>query len=180
MAAVEQGVARSRVAGEALEGIRVSAHEASGRVAEIARAADEQARNSKQVAEAARRTSEHVHEISRAMAEQSRASERLLENATAAVQVCRQMASATGEQRSSAQYITANTESITELIRAIQASTLGQEQACGRAAQTVMALLEHAREGASRVPALAEGIAELRRCAEQMSDEVARFGAART
>ena len=62
--AVEDGVTRSRVAGQALEAIRVSARDASGRVAEIARAADEQARNSKYVADAARRTSEHVQQIS--------------------------------------------------------------------------------------------------------------------
>jgi methyl-accepting chemotaxis protein len=175
--AVEQGVSRSRVAGESLEGIRATARDASGRVAEIARAAEEQARNSKQVAEAARRTSEHVQEISRAMTEQSQATEQLLENANTSVQMCRQMSTATEEQKSSARYITSNIEAITELIRSIQASTHAQERACGQAAETVTALLDHARQGASRVPALSQAIDQLRSNAHVMEGALERFGA---
>jgi len=174
---VEQGVSRSRVAGQALEGIRGTARDASGRVAEIARAAEEQARNSKQVAEAARRTSEHVQEISKAMGEQSEATEQMLENSNASVQMCRQMAAATEEQKSSAQYITANTESITELIRSIQGNTHGQERACESVAETITALLEHARQGAARVPALSEAIEQLREHAQVMDSALERFGA---
>jgi methyl-accepting chemotaxis protein len=174
--AVEQGVSRSRVAGQALDEIRGTAREASGRVAEIARAAEEQARNSKLVAEAARRTSEHVQEISKAMSEQSGSTETLLENATTSVQMCRQMTTATTEQRNSAQYITGNIESITEMIRSIQASTRTQEASCRSAAETVMALLENAREGAARVPILSSAISELREQAELMGRELERLG----
>jgi len=60
---------RHRVRDERPPPIRVSARDASGRVAEIARSAEEQARNSKYVAEAALRTSAHVQQISSAMAE---------------------------------------------------------------------------------------------------------------
>jgi methyl-accepting chemotaxis protein len=176
IAAVEQGVERSRVAGDALEAIRVSARDASGRVAEIARAADEQARNSKQVAEAARRTSEHVQEISGAMAEQSQASRRLLENATVSVDMCRQMTGATEEQRSSGRYITSNIESITEMIRSIQQNTRAHEKASAAAGETFDAILDNARQSAARLPELAAVVEELRAHAETMNEELARFG----
>ena len=54
--AVETGVERSRRAGAALERIRDSAEGASSRVAEISRAASEQARNSRHVTQAAQKT----------------------------------------------------------------------------------------------------------------------------
>jgi methyl-accepting chemotaxis protein len=176
IAAVEQGVERSRVAGDALEAIRVSARDASGRVTEIARAAEEQARNSKQVAEAARRTSEHVQEISAAMAEQSQASRQLLENATASVDMCRQMTSATEEQRASGRYITSNIESITEMIRSIQRNTRAHERASAAVGETFAAILDNARQSTARLPELAAVVEELRAHAETINEELARFG----
>ncbi len=176
IAAVEQGVERSRVAGGALEAIRGSARDASGRVAEIARAAEEQARNSKQVAEAARRTSEHVQEISTAMTEQSQVSKQLLENATVSVDMCSQMTSATEEQRASGRYITSNIESITEMIRSIQRNTRAHEKASATAGETFDAILENARQSAARLPELAAAIEELRAHAESMNEELTRFG----
>jgi methyl-accepting chemotaxis protein len=174
--AVEQGVKRSRVAGNALEAIRVSARDASGRVAEITRAAEEQARNSKQVAEAACRTSEHVQEISSAMAEQSRASRQLLENATASVEMCRQMTSAAEEQRASGRYITSNIESITEMISSIQRNTSAHQRASAAVGETFDGILESARQSAARLPELVAAIEELRTHAESMNEELTRFG----
>jgi methyl-accepting chemotaxis protein len=166
--AVEEGVTRSRVAGEALEAIRVSARDASGRVAEIARAAEEQARNSKYVADAARRTSEHVQQISSAMAEQSKAGDQLLQNATASLEMCRQMQHATEEQRASGRYITGNTESITETIRSIQQSTRSHERASAGVGETFVALIESTRTSGRRIPEIAAVIARLRETAEAM------------
>ncbi len=163
--AVEDGVTRSRVAGQALEAIRVSARDASGRVAEIARAADEQARNSKYVADAARRTSEHVQQISTAMSEQSKAGDQLLSNATASLEMCRQMSHATEEQRASGRYITTNTEAITEMIRSIQKNTRSHERASAGVGETISALIDSTRESTRSIPELATAIARLRECA---------------
>ena len=88
------------------------------------------------------------------------------------------MATATVEQRTSAQYITGNIESIVERIRDIQASARNQERSAAAAAETVTALLDHAREGALRVPALSEGISALREEAELLGRELERFGGA--
>jgi methyl-accepting chemotaxis protein len=176
IAAVEQGVERSRVAGDALEAIRVSARDASGRVAEIARAAEEQARNSRQVAEAARRTSEHVQEISSAMTEQSQVSKQLLENASASVDMCRQMTSAAEEQRASGRYITSNIESITDMIRSIQRNTRAHQKASAAVGRTFESILENARQSAARLPDLATAVETLRAHAATMNDELTRFG----
>jgi methyl-accepting chemotaxis protein len=173
--AVEVGVSRSHHAGDCLEAIRGSAREASGRVAEIARAAEEQARNSKHVAEAARRTSEHVQQISRAMAEQSAASEKMLQNATSAVEMCRQMANATEEQRASGRYITTNIESITDMIRRVQDSAKAHERASAGVAETFSTILEHAHTSSARIPQLAAAVAQLREHASALNAEVDRF-----
>ncbi len=166
--AVEEGVTRSRVAGEALEAIRVSARDASGRVAEIARAAEEQVRNSKYVADTARRTSEHVQQISTAMAEQARAGDQLLQNATASLEMCRQMSQATEEQRASGRYITGNSESIIEMIRSIQQSTRSHEHASAGVGETFVALIESTRTSGRQIPAIAAVIARLREAAEAL------------
>ena len=172
---VEDGVSRSRFAGDALETIRISASEASGRVSEIAHAADEQGRNSKHVAEAARRTSEHVHEISQAMGEQSKASAQLVEHSTGSLEMCKQVTRATEEQRSTAKYIRANIEAITDMILSIQEKTRSQTQASGAVAETSLAMLEQARKGSERIPEIARVIDDLREHAGAVAAEVARF-----
>ena len=63
-------------------------------------------------------------------------------------------------------------------IRSIQASTQSQERSCSSAAETVMALLGHAREGVARLPILSIATTELREQAEMMGRELERFGAA--
>jgi methyl-accepting chemotaxis protein len=166
--AVEEGVMRSRLAGEALEAIRVSAREASGRVAEIARSAEEQARNSKYVADAALRTSAHVQQISSAMAEQARAGDQLLQNATTSLEMCKQMTHATEEQRASGRYITGNTEAITEMIHTIQQSTRSHERASAGVGETFVALIESTRTSGRRIPEIAGVIARLREAAEAL------------
>ncbi|HEY5657834.1 MAG TPA: methyl-accepting chemotaxis protein [Myxococcota bacterium] len=158
---VEEGVQRSRVAGEALEVIRSSASEANGQVNEISRATEEQARNSKHVANAATRVSENVDQISRAMAEQSAASEALLRSANTYLDMCRQMAQAMEEQRSTGRYITANSQAITELIGSIQAKTALHAEASRQVGERFEVLLQLAHKTTSGMPEVARVVAEL-------------------
>jgi methyl-accepting chemotaxis protein len=170
--AVEQGVKRSRGAGEALERIRDNAHDASGRVSEISHAAEEQARNSRHVAESASTTSAQVQQISAALAEQSLATERILSNATQSLNMCRQMTSSTEEQRSSSRYITANITAITELIASIQSKTASHEQASQGVAESVVSMLESARKSSERLPEVARSIIAMRDFSEQISRQL--------
>ena len=164
--AVEDGVERSRVAGETLEAIRSAAGDASGQVMEIARATEEQARNSKHVADAAQRVSSHVQQISHAMSEQSKASENLLRNADSSLDMCRQMARALEEQRSTGRYITSNSESITHMIRKVQASSESHFHASSGVADRFAALLENAQKSCERIPEVSRVVADLARAAE--------------
>ena len=158
---VEEGVERSRVAGEALEVIRTSASEASGQVSEIERATEEQARNSKHVAGAATRVSENIDQISRAMSEQSTASEGLLRSANTYLDMCRQMAQAMEEQRATGRYITGNSEAITQMIGSIQSKTALHAEASRQVAERFETLLELAHKTTAGMPEVARVISDL-------------------
>jgi methyl-accepting chemotaxis protein len=170
--AVEQGVKRSMVAGEALARIRGNASDASGRVSEISRAAEEQARNSRHVSESAQTTSAQVQQISAALAEQSQATERILTNATKSLEMCRQMTNATEEQRSTSRYISANIGSITELIASIQSKTASHEQASHGVAESVASMLGAARKSSERLPEVARSVIAMKECSEQIRSKV--------
>jgi methyl-accepting chemotaxis protein len=171
--AVEIGVQRSRSAGEALDRIRDSARDASGRVAEINRAAEEQARNSRHVADSAQRTSEQVQEISSALSEQSQATERILNNATESVEICRQTTRATEEQRASSAYISENIAAITDLIASIQSKTASHERASQGVAESVVSILESARRASEQIPEVARAVVAMRDHAKAIQAEVA-------
>jgi methyl-accepting chemotaxis protein len=170
--AVETGVKRSRGAGEALDRIRDNARDASGRVAEISRAAEEQARNSRHVAESAQTTSAQVQQISAALSEQSQATEQMLSNSTQSLEMCRQMTGATEEQRSSSRYISSNIAAITELIASIQAKTASHEQASHGVAESVSSMLETARKSSERLPEVARSVIAMRDYSEEIRREI--------
>ncbi|HKE10150.1 MAG TPA: methyl-accepting chemotaxis protein [Myxococcota bacterium] len=172
---VEAGVARSSRAGEALQAIRTSARDASARVAEIARAAHEQAQSSRHVAEAAQRTSQMVQQISGAIGEQSRASEAMLKNSEGALEVCRQVHRSTSEQRETAKFITASIASVAEMIRSIQENTASHARASESVSHAVSRILETARKSSERIPEVLSTVEELRGDADALAQEVGRF-----
>ncbi len=174
-AAVEAGVERSRRAGTALDSIRASAHDASSRVAEIARAAAEQTRNSKHVADAAQRTSEMVQQITTAMDEQQRASEQILRNAQAALELCGQVHRSTQEQRESGRFIQESMQAITRRIRAIRENTQSHARASEAVSGTVARILQVGRATGERLPALFDSLDGPRREAEALARELARL-----
>jgi len=150
--AVEEGVARSQRAGEALGLIRGSAQEASVRVTEIARATGEQARNSRHVAEAAQTTSAMVQQISSAVSQQSRASESLLQNAEGALDTCRRVHRSTEDQIESSRFITTSVTSIRDRIHSIRENTRAHETASQSMAAAVERILGVARKALERIP----------------------------
>jgi methyl-accepting chemotaxis protein len=147
MEAVETGVERSRKAGGELQTILESSQEASQRVAEIARATDEQSRNSKHVAEAAQQTSSMVQQITTAMSEQSRASETMLQNAERSLGLCSQVHRSTEEQRETSRFITESMSAISEMVRSIQANTESHSAASELVSSAVSRILEIAQAG---------------------------------
>jgi methyl-accepting chemotaxis protein len=178
MQAVETGVERSRRAGQALEAIRLSAHDATSRVAEIARATAEQTRNSKHVTQAARRTSEMVQEITRALGEQQRASQQMLRNAASALETCRQVHRSTQEQRESSRFVASSISSISEKIRSIQESTEAHARAGEAVAETVTRFLQVGQDAGRRMLVVISLIQELAGDAERLVEEFGPVGSA--
>lgn len=169
METVETGVTRSRKAGESLEKIRHSAHDASARVSEIARATGEQSRNSKHVAEAAQRTSSMVQQITTAVNEQSRAADTMHKSAQSALELCRQVHRSTEEQRESSRFITASISSITEMIRSIQRNTESHGAASEAVAAAVDRILETAKRSGEHSREVVTSLEELRREADALA-----------
>lgn len=167
--AVEAGVERSRRAGEELGRIRQSARDASSRVAEIARATNEQSRNSKHVTEAAQRTSTMVQEISTAMAEQSVASETLLRNAEESLELCRQVHRSTEEQRESGRFITESINAIGEMIGSIQENTESHRVASDSMSSAVGQILELGSKRSDGTKLLQELLEGLQREAQTLA-----------
>jgi len=175
MEAIEQGVNRSRVAGDSLASIRRSAHESSTRVAEIERATEEQTRTSTLVARAVQDTSVQVQQISAAMAEQSSASDEMLRNAEAALELCRHVHRSTDEQREPGRYITGSISSITEMIRAIQEGTASHARASQAVSDAVMRLLDNARKSGAHIPEVKDMMSGLSASAEAIMRELEPF-----
>jgi methyl-accepting chemotaxis protein len=177
---IEQGVSRSRRAGEALLAIRESAGESEECVAQISRAAQEQTRTSSLVARAAQETSDQVQQITTALNEQSRASEQMLQNTEAALTACLHVHRSTDEQRETGRYITESISSITDMIRAIQESTANHRKASESVSASVMQLLENARKSGDRIPEVNAMLVELHDSAESIARELTRFEMAPT
>ncbi len=175
MSSVETGVERSRRAGEALSTIRAQAADANARVSEISRAAEEQGRNSKHVADAANRTSTMVQKISAAMAEQSRASEQMLATSESALSVCRQVQRSADEQRQSGAFITQSIAQVGEMMRSIQQNITDHGRASESVSEAVHRVLDVARKTSERVPEIVGIVEELRADAEALESEVGRF-----
>ena len=173
--AIEQGVSRSRLAGRSLQVIRESATESQQRVAEIARATEEQTRTSTLVARAVQDTSTQVQQISAAMAQQSSASDEMLRNAEAALELCRHVHRSTDEQRETGRYITGSISSITEMIREIQEGTASHERASQSVSDAVMRLLDNARKSAEHLPEVQDMMAGLQSSAEAIIAELGPF-----
>jgi methyl-accepting chemotaxis protein len=131
-------------------------------VAEIARASQEQSRNSKHVAEAAQRTSLMVQQISEAMSGQSSASENLLLNSESSLDVCGQVQRSIEEQRETTRYITASISAITEMIQSIRRNTESHGAVSEAVQEAVNRILEVARKSGSASQTLARQLDALR------------------
>jgi methyl-accepting chemotaxis protein len=172
---VETGFARSRRAGEVLETIRTSASDANVRVTAIARAASEQERNSRYVAEAANRTSSMVMQISSAMSGQSNASRHVLETCEGAIGVYRQVHRSMEDQRGAAHFLTERIAEIGETLDGIRERLADHVRTTSSMTGTVEQILGEARDGGARVSCLVESLDELRRDADALGEVIAQL-----
>lgn len=166
IAAVVKGVDRSRDAGAALVSIQEACRDASERVGEIARATAEQSRSSKGVAEATQTTSMQIQQISLALGEQRRASESMLASAERALETCRHVHRSTDEQRTTSRHITMAISEIAEMVRAIGEQTTVHARSSESVSESVLHLLDNARQSGSSIEPIREWVADLAQLAE--------------
>jgi methyl-accepting chemotaxis protein len=178
---IEQGVDRSRVAGNSLQNILESASEASSRVDEIARTAREQTRTSGHVAEATQRTSDQVRQIAGAIGHLSESAQKVLSSCEAALGLCEHVHRSTDEQRETGRYITDSINLITEMTRAIHESATAHDKTGEEVSNSVTRLLENAQQSGEHVPAIRDMLTELSSSTGQIAAELASFtGVARS
>ncbi len=173
--ATEQGVNRSRIAGKSLESILESASEANARVAEIARATEEQAHTSGAVAAAAQNTSDQVRQISAAMSTQSEASKAVQQSSEAALALCKLVRRSTDEQRETGRYITESIGAISEMTRAIGDSADINLKASEEVSQAVHGLLANAQAAGVQVPEIRGMLVEMSESTQLITGELARL-----
>jgi len=125
-AVVEEGVERSKQAGDALKKISESAGRSLERIQEIASATAEQAKGSKQITEAISRIADMVSEMSKATAEQSKGGEQIMRASERMRETSRQVKSSVQEQAKGSKLITQSIENITMMVNYINKAT--QEQ----------------------------------------------------
>jgi methyl-accepting chemotaxis protein len=145
------------------------------RVDGIARATDEQSKNSRLVSKAAQETSGQVQQIASAMAEQTKVSDQMLQNAEAALEVCRHVHRSTDEQRETGRYITGAISEITDMIRQIKESATTHAAASESVSEAVITLLDNAQQAGRQVPEIRRMLERLSGSAELMMAELSRF-----
>ena len=170
--AVEEGVTRSRVAGQALEAIRrLGARRERPRRRDRARRRGAGA----QLEVRGRRRAAHLRARAADLDRDGRAIEGRRPAAAAtrptSLEMCRQMSHATEEQRASGRYITTNTEAITEMIRSIQKNTRSHERASAGVGETISALIDSTRSSTPQHPGAGGGDRATARMREAMRGE---------
>ncbi|MFT5444702.1 MAG: methyl-accepting chemotaxis protein [Myxococcota bacterium] len=172
--AIEQGVSRSRSAGETLRRLKESADLASARVSEIERATSEQTERTGAVAKGSQETSDMVRQIAAAMATQSKAIDQVHVSAQAALDLCRYVHLATDEQRQSTRGIAASMVSMTDMILAIRESATAHDRAAGEVTTAVTSLLGNQQIAEGEIPKLRELLAHLGENAHEIAGELNR------
>jgi methyl-accepting chemotaxis protein len=130
-------------------------------VAEIMRATAEQTRNSKHVAEAARRTSGMVQQIREVMGEQSRASETLLRSAEGSLELCRQVHRSSEAQREAGHLLGTQIEGLGELTRQVHGRAASQAASAQALIEAATRVLEGVRKSGGRMTPLLRRAGEL-------------------
>ena len=173
--AIEQGVSRSRIAGNSLTAIQSSAAEANARVMEIARSTEEQSSSSSVVARATRDTSDQVRQIASAIASQNEAIGAIKSNAEAAVTLCKQVHHSTDEQRATGRYIASSIDKILEMTRAIGNCTVSHDKSAREVTDTVTQMLDLAQQSGDSIPEARRIADEIGAHSAEISSEINRF-----
>lgn len=174
---VHQEVARSRVAGAALEKIRTSTLQAADQIRSIVSATQEQSRGSQQITDSINQVTAMLGQIASAIKQQTEGTRQLGQ----AVEVVKEIAShgkfSTGEQAKGSRQITVSMEQIQTMIERIDGATQEQSSRSRQVVEAVSSLREIAEGNAGRTAELDHVVEILLRQTEALEKEVGMFQA---
>lgn len=172
---VEEGVALSREAGQALLMISESAEQSDERVKNMAEATKVQLRSVLKAAEATRRVNELAQRIA-AATHQQRAGTEVISGATERMrEATRRMEAATQAQTVSIEQIHAVVAEVTGSAREITEATRVQTEKGAEITETIAQVTEAAQQNVQAVERIAQAVAGLERHAEALEQEIRRF-----
>ncbi len=172
---VERGVILSREAGEMLKTILSSSQATVDMARRIAEATTEQARGSRQIAEAAERITSMSEAITKATQEQSQGSAQVIRSAEGAREVAQMVKKTTQEQAKGSKTITEAVERITEMVRYIDRATQEQNRGIERVVQVIQRIREVVGQNLTRISEMQSAVKGLDREMDSLHQEVERF-----
>jgi methyl-accepting chemotaxis protein len=172
---VHQEVARSKVAGEALEKIRNSTLKSTEQVRGIVRATQEQSRGSRQITNSINQVASMLGQISTAVKQQTEGSRQLARAAESMKEIASQVKLSTGEQAKGGRQINTSMEKIRTMIERIDEATREQNQRSRQVLEAVSNIRMIAEGNAGRTAELDQVVESLSRQTSALEEEVGAF-----
>jgi methyl-accepting chemotaxis protein len=172
---VHQEVARSKVAGEALEKIRSSTLKSTEQVRGIVRATQEQSRGSRQITNSINQVASMLGQIATAIKQQTEGSRQLARAAESMKEIASQVKLSTGEQTKGSRQINTSMEKIRTMIERIDEATREQNQRSRQVLEAVSSIRNIAEGNAGRTAELDQVVESLSRQTSSLEAEVGAF-----
>lgn len=174
---VHQEVARSQVAGEALEKIRNSTLKATDQVRGIVRATQEQARGSQQITGSINQISSMLGQIASAIKQQTAGAQQLAHAAESMRAIASHGKLSTSEQAKGSRQINTSMENISLMIERIDEATREQTSRVRQVLEAVASLRDVGENNALRAAELNQVVESLTRQTAALDEEVGAFKA---
>lgn len=175
MRSVQEGVQLGKEAGEALGNIHRSAQQARTMARSIARATEEQARATNQVTGAIQRISDTVQQLTSASRAQSRSAEEVMQSTGRLKALTVQVERSGREQSRGSKQVIGIIENIQGMVEEVGKAQAEQSSTSTQVLSAIDATSRAAQSQSLAVEGLEAGIQSLRRKAEELKDEMARF-----
>jgi methyl-accepting chemotaxis protein len=172
---VHKEVERSKLAGNALEKIRVSTSKSSEQVRSIVRATKEQARGSKQITNSINQVASMLGQIASAIRQQSEGVRQLARAAETMKEIASQGKLGTSEQAKGSRQINASLEKVRTMIERIDEATREQTQRSRQVVEAVSSIRTIAESNAARTAELDQVVDLLSRQTSTLESEVGAF-----
>jgi len=172
LAAVEEGVSRSKEAGAALDKILASSARSAETAAMIERAMTEQSRGIKQVSDAVANVKQMMRQIASATQAQSKGTEMILHASEGMRDIARRVRTAITEQERGGRQIAEAAENVTSRAGTIAAGAWEQRQISTQIAQSMGRIQDLPRQNVKRMEELATAVQTLGEQAELLNQEL--------